>query len=55
MIYRELFLAGLAIIDLKDAVGLQALSPSHLAARQEVLDLIGAINLPQASKAVVQS
>jgi chromosome partitioning protein len=52
VIYRELFLAGLTITDLKDAVGLQALSPSHRAARQEVLDLIGAINLPQASKAV---
>ena len=52
VIFRELFLAGLTIIDLKDAVGPQALSPSHRAARQEVLDLIGAINLPQASKAV---
>ena len=55
VIYRELFMAGLTIIDLKDAGGPQALSPSHLAARQEVLDLIGAINLPAASKAVVQS
>ena len=55
VIFRELFLAGLTIMDLKDAVGPQALSPSHRAARQEVLDLIGAINLPQASKAVVQS
>ena len=55
VIFRELFLAGLTIIDLKDAGGPQALSPSHLAARQEVLDLIGAINLPAASKAVVQS
>jgi chromosome partitioning protein len=55
VIYRELFLAGLTITDLKDAVGLQALSPSHRAARQEVLDLIGAINLPAASKAVTAS
>ena len=55
VIFRELFLAGLTIIDLKDAVGPQALSPSHLAARQEVLDLIGAINLPAASKAVTAS
>ncbi len=55
VIYRELFLAGLTIMDLKDAVGPQALGPSHLAARQEVLDLIGAINLPEASKAVAES
>ncbi len=55
VIYRELFLAGLTIMDLKDAVGPQALSPSHRAARQEVLDLIGAVNLPEASKAVAQS
>jgi len=55
MIYRELFLAGLTIMDLKDAVGPQALSPSHKAARQEVLDLIGAINLPVASRAVAQT
>ena len=45
VIFRELFLAGLTILDLKDAVGPQALSPSHLAARQEVIDLIDAIRL----------
>ena len=55
VIFRELFLAGLTIMDLKDAVGPQALSPSHLAARQEVLDLIGAIGLPGASEAVAES
>ncbi len=45
VIFRELFLAGLTILDLKDAVGPQALSPSHLAARQEVIDLINSIRL----------
>ena len=45
VIFRELFLAGLTILDLKDAVGPQALSPSHLAARQEVIDLIDSIRL----------
>ncbi len=49
VIFRELFLAGLTILDLKDAVGPQALSPSHLAARQEVIDLIDAIRLPEAT------
>lgn len=56
VIFRELFLAGLTILDLKDAVGRQALSPSHLAARQEVIDLMDAIRLPdspsQGSKGV---
>jgi len=46
VIFRELFLAGLTIMDLKDAVGPQALGPSHLAARQEVNDLLDAIRLP---------
>ncbi len=55
VIFRELFLAGLTIMDLKDAVGPQALGPSHLAARQEIFDLIGAIRLPEASQAVTQS
>jgi chromosome partitioning protein len=48
VIFRELFLAGLTILDLKDAIGPQALSTSHLAARQEVTDLIDAIRLPEA-------
>ena len=46
VIFRELFLAGLTILDLKDAAGPQALSPSHLAAREEVFGLIDAIQLP---------
>ena len=45
VIFRELFLAGLTIMDLKDAAGPQALSASHRAARQEVLDLVEAIGL----------
>lgn len=46
VIFRELFLAGLTILDLKDAVGPQALSKSHLAAREEVKELLAAISLP---------
>ena len=46
VIFRELFLAGLTIMDLKDAAGPQALSPSHLAARAEVQALVNAIGLP---------
>ena len=54
-IFRELFLAGLTIMDLKDAIGPQALGPSHLAARREVEALIGAIDLPKVSRAVAES
>ncbi len=46
VIFRELFLAGLTIMDLKDAAGPQALSHSHLAARAEVQTLVNAIGLP---------
>jgi chromosome partitioning protein len=46
VIFRELFLAGLTILDLKDAVGPQGLSPSHLAARAEVQAIVNAIGLP---------
>ena len=55
VIFRELFLAGLTIMDLKDAIGPQTLGPSHLAARREVEDLIGAIDLPEVSQAVAES
>ena len=55
VIFRELFLAGLTIMDLKDAIGPQALGPSHLAARREVEALIGAIDLPEVSRAVAES
>ena len=55
VIFRGLFLAGLTIMDLKDAIGPQALGPSHLAARREVEALIGAIDLPKVSRAVAES
>jgi chromosome partitioning protein len=42
VIYRELFLKGLTMMDLSA----EELSMSHLAARQEVRTLIESINLP---------
>jgi len=45
VIFRELFLVGLTILDLKDATGAKALSHSHHAARQEVLTIANAIGL----------
>ncbi len=43
VIFRELFLVGLTILDLKEASGGKSLSPSHIAAREEVWDLVSAI------------
>lgn len=48
VIYRELFLRGLTLIDLKAEGGLdgQGLSMSHVAARQELRALVKALDLP---------
>lgn len=43
VIFRELFLVGLTILDLKDASGGKALSRSHLAAREEVFALTDSV------------
>lgn len=43
VIFRELFLVGLTILDLKEASGGKPLSSSHLAAREEVQGLVSAI------------
>jgi chromosome partitioning protein len=55
VIYRELFLSGLTLMDLKEAGGLdgKGLSLSNVAARQEVRRLVDALALPfrQAVKA----
>ena len=45
VIFRELFPRGLTLLDLRD-VGTAQLSMSNIAARQEVRDLIAALNLP---------
>jgi chromosome partitioning protein len=45
VIFRELFPRGLTLLDLKD-VGVTQLNISNLAARQELRDLIKALNLP---------
>lgn len=48
VIYRELFLRGLTLIDLRQEGGLdgQGLSMSHVAARQELRALVNALDLP---------
>ncbi len=46
VIYRELFLAGLTIMDIRETATQEELSMSHIAARQEVRGLIEALRLP---------
>ncbi|MDT0681127.1 division plane positioning ATPase MipZ [Roseicyclus sp. F158] len=45
VIFRELFPRGLTLLDLKD-VGVEKLNMSNVAARQELRDLITALDLP---------
>ena len=45
VIFRELFPRGLTLLDLKD-IGVQGLNISNVAARQELRDLIRALDLP---------
>jgi chromosome partitioning protein len=51
VIFRELFLVGLTILDLKDASGAKALSQSHYAARQEVFGIVNSIGFAKARAA----
>lgn len=46
VIFRELFLVGLTILDLKQAAGGGALSRSHMAARDEVFAIVDGLKLP---------
>ena len=46
VIFRELFLHGLTLLDLKDD-GLVRLTLSHVAARQELRDMVRALDLPE--------
>ncbi|MGY9049490.1 ATPase [Puniceibacterium antarcticum] len=48
VVFRELFPRGLTLLDLKD-VGVKQLNISNVAARQELRELIKALNLPEVS------
>ena len=48
VVFRELFLGGLTLLDLKQAGG-PSLTMSQLAARQEVRDLIAAVGISPAT------
>jgi chromosome partitioning protein len=45
VIFRELFPTGMTLLDLRE-LGVERLNISNVAARQELRDLIGALNLP---------
>ena len=50
VIFRELFLKGLTLLDLREGGSELKLTMSHLAARQEVRSLLGAIGLKDRSR-----
>lgn len=47
VIYREMFLLGLTVLDVMDTTGKKSLSMSHIAARQEVRDLLRVLRIPR--------
>lgn len=50
VIFRELFLQGLTVLDIMDAGG--KISMSHITARQEVRDLLKTLNIPKINEAL---
>jgi chromosome partitioning protein len=46
VIFREMFLQGLTVLDIMDMSGNASLSLSHVAARQEVRDLLRTLRIP---------
>lgn len=46
VIYREMFLLGLTVLDVMETGNSQSISMSHLAARHEVRDLIKSLKIP---------
>ena len=46
VIFREMFLLGLTVLDVMETGGSKSLSMSHLAARQEVRDLLKSLRIP---------
>lgn len=54
VIFRELFLLGLTVLDVVETNKSGALSMSHLAARQEVRDLLKSLNIPTINERIAQ-
>ena len=53
VIYRELFPAGLTLLDLTEKGSNVAFSMSHVAARQELRDLLITLRLPELAGAEI--
>ncbi len=54
VIFRELFLLGLTVLDVLETTKSGSLSMSHLAARQEVRDLLKALRIPAVDARITQ-
>ncbi|PZP86484.1 MAG: ATPase [Azospirillum brasilense] len=54
VIYRELFLLGLTVLDVLETTKAGTLSMSHLAARQEVRELLKALRIPAIERRVLE-
>lgn len=54
VIFREMFLLGLTVLDVVETNKTGALSMSHLAARQEVRDLLKALQIPAVDEKLAQ-
>jgi hypothetical protein len=52
--FRELFLLGLTVFDVVETTKAGALSMSHLAARQEVRDLLKSLNIVTINERIAQ-
>lgn len=52
VIYREMFLQGLTVLDVMDTSGNASLTMSHIAARQEVRDLLKMVKIPEIDRRI---
>ena len=55
VIFREMFLQGLTVLDIMDASGSASLSMSHVAARQEVRDLLKTLQIPLVNEYIAKA
>ena len=55
VIFREMFLQGLTVLDIMETGGNASLSMSHIAARQEVRDLLKTLQIPLINDRITKS
>lgn len=54
VIFREMFLLGLTVLDVMETGGSKSLSMSHLAARQEVRELLKVLRIPTIDARIIE-